>query len=84
MDQILLTKEDLEALSAVNVFYRDKGLEYFTAPMIVQAMTAFEGFPELADFSKVARKVNEFIKENRRFINSSTSEKSGKGFLNLY
>jgi hypothetical protein len=84
LDQILFAKEDLAVLSAVNVFYRDKGLEYFTAPMIVQAATAFKDFPKLEDFSKVARKVNEFIKDSKRFINSSTSEKAGKGFLNLY
>lgn len=68
VDSDLFSNGDIEVILSVNVFYHDKGLEYFTTPMIGQAMKAFKDFPPLEDFSKVAKKVNELIKINKYFI----------------
>jgi len=73
----------LKVIHQVNIFYSEnsKALEYFTTPMLEQALKSFKEFPKIKDFRKVAVKVNQFIVDNDYFINATTSEKPSQGII---
>ena len=71
-------------ISQINQFYRDKSLEYFTTPMLRQALLGFKDFPPLEELSMIAGKVNMLLKDNDYYTNAKTSETTGKGIVTLH
>lgn len=59
---------DVQALQKINRFYRDKGIEYITLPMIMVLMKGMSAFPQLSEIRAVAKKVNLFISGYKLFI----------------
>lgn len=78
----LLDEDDIDALTKINPYFRDKGLEYFTTPMLVSTLKGRSDFPETNAIEAVARKVQEFLETRDFFIEGKTTQlPSGEGII---
>lgn len=68
--ETILNSEDLISLKKINPFFKNKGLEYISADVIVELMRGLSGFPDLKDVRNIAKKTNKYLLKNKLHINS--------------
>lgn len=56
------------AVKQINKYFLKKDLEYFTIEMMGVALRGYKSLPDLNKVESAARKVNDFLNENRYFI----------------
>ncbi len=76
-------KDDIKAIEKINPFFKDKDLEYFKINVMGEMLKGLKQFPSLDSIENAARKVNQFVNQEKFFINAKTSQKPGKGFINF-
>ena len=64
----ILAQENLDALSRINPYFKNKGLEYFSGEMLGQALRGFEDIPEVDAIVAVAEKVEAFLASKAYYI----------------
>jgi len=64
----LFDKGDIKALEDINTYYKNKGLEYFTADMMPLLVTAYKGLPDIDTIRTCSKKVNEYLVANKYFV----------------
>ena len=74
---------DLEAISKINTYFKNKSLEYIKADLLVAALKGFQDFPEVDVLVEAARKVSDFLRSNDFFINAKTDEPSVGGAITI-
>ena len=82
-DLSFLERKDIEAIQAINPFFKGKGLEYFTLEMMSAALTGFKALPNLGDLQASAQKIQSFLEDNKHFIDGKTSERPKGGLINF-
>lgn len=82
-DAALLDDSDIQALMKINPYFRHKGLEYFTVPVLASALSAHKEMPEIEAIRTVAGKVDAFLAGNGYFIDAKTSQPPAGGILNF-
>jgi hypothetical protein len=80
----LFTNNEESTIFAANVYYRDKGLEYFTTPVLGSMLRAFDDFPPIDNIAVASRKVNDYIVSEKYFIDATTSDETSGGLINFY
>lgn len=83
-DRKFFSTSERKMIDCVNEYYKNKGLEYFTLPVLSSSLRAFKDFPALENFMDLTKRVNTFIKENKYFINAQTTDGTGGGLINFY
>ena len=79
----LFSEVEITTLKQINKYYQNKGLEYFTIDMMGTALRGYKDVPDLISIKLLATTANNFIVNNKLFINAKTSEKAGGGIINL-
>jgi len=74
---------DVVAVTAINPFFKKKGLEYFTIDVLSAALNGFKEVPKIDEVGLAARKVNGFLQANKQFIDGKTTEKPQGGWLSF-
>jgi hypothetical protein len=74
----LLEDDEVQVLAQVNKFYKDKGLEYFTDVVKMEALTAYKNFPDIKNIEKISNKLNKYLGKEKYFINATTPEQLAK------
>lgn len=69
MKYSILDYNDLVTITKINPFYKNKGLEYITTPVIFELMTGTPNIPDLKDVKSVAEKINKHLLDNKLYIN---------------
>jgi len=65
----LFDSSDLIIMNKINKYYRNKGLEYITIDIITSLAIGLKPFPKLEELEKVSKKMNDFLLNNKYFIN---------------
>ena len=65
----LWSAEDIAAVTAINPFFVNKGLEYFTIDVLIDTASGSKGLPDIGRIERAAKKVNSFIVERQFFKN---------------
>lgn len=68
----LMNEEDKKILRAINRFYKDKGLEYFTSAVMYESTQAYKNFPKIESLERVSTKIYTYIGSEDFFINADT------------
>lgn len=76
-----LSDEDKKLISSVNIFYKNKGLEYFTIEMLVACMKGYKELPSIDYLEVLCKKFQTFLHENSYFIDGKTSHVPTRGIL---
>lgn len=61
---------ETQVVLAVNKYFSNKSLEYFTETMLEAALRGFTSFPNIKDLEKVSEKVNNYLEANKFFLYS--------------
>ena len=63
----LWSADDIEAVTAINPFFANKGLEYFTIDVLVDTVNGSAELPDIGRIEQAAKKVNAFVLERQFF-----------------
>ncbi len=78
------SEEGKECITQLNTHYQDKGLEYFTLPVLTSSLKGFKDFPKIEDVRNVAEQTNAFLVEKNYYVKAQTSDKGDEGLINFY
>jgi hypothetical protein len=78
------TSLERDAVCRINIYYKNKSLEYFTFEMKHQMLTAYKGLPKLKHLARASRKLNKLLRKNKNFLISETSDNPTSGIITFY
>lgn len=74
---------DLDALNEINPHFRQKGLEYFTLPVLEITLMGGRGLPSVEAILTAASKVDAFLEGKKFIIDGKTSQPPAGGIINF-
>lgn len=69
-NQKIIDSTDLDSISKINKYYKNKGLEYFTSDVICAFAHGCKDFPELSAIENISSSIVCFLEENEFFRNT--------------
>ena len=64
---------EVQTIKRISPFFASKSLEYVSGSLLEQMMTGGKDLPEITDLEAVAKKVLDYVEEQKHFIGSDTT-----------